>query len=453
MTTLRNWATRCHVACRADCAVEGFAVDSRAVKPGDLFFALPGARTDGHTFLEEASVRLAAGAVVSKNYKGSSYGLPLIHVEDVLKTLQALARECLQEAKPKTIAVTGSVGKTTTKEWIYQLLGTQGHVVRSPGSCNSQIGLPLSLLQLFGLKAALPTHTTLVVEMGMTETGQVQNLVSITPPDYALLTAVSLVHAGKFSGEEEIAMAKAEVFSSPHTKIGVMPSDVTGFDRLQHIGVCTKRTFSLHDPHADYTLQQEQRKDAPYYTLKTPNGLTPLGKWHLPGTHSLHNLLAACAISCEAGLDPQAIGPVLPELFFPDKRMQQVLRKGVLFINDSFNAPPIGVEAALATLPHPEGRGRRIAVLGTMPDLGAFSQALHEKIGRLALKSVDILLCLDEETLPMHYIWQEEGRPSHHFTCKEKLSHYLNTLVMQGDVVLIKGKNTLKMWTLIEGES
>lgn len=454
MTTLRKWAARCHVNCHAGCPVHGFAVDSRAVKPNDLFFALPGARTDGHAFLDEAAMRGAAGAVVSLQYKGSSCGLPLIHVEDVLKTLQELAKECLKKAHPRVIAVTGSVGKTTTKEWIYQLLSAQGTVVRTPGSYNSQIGLPLSILNLFGiLKPSDPIPATFVVEMGMTEPGNIQKLIAIAPPDYALLTVVSLVQAELFSGEEAIAMEKGGIFSSPRTKIGVMPSDVVGFTSLQTIGSCMKRTFSLHDPHADYHLHQEQDKDTLKYTLKTPNGSYHIGKWHLPGKHALYNLLAACAISCECGLHPEHIAPILPKLSFPERRMQHVMRQGILFINDSYNAPPIGVEAALSTLPTPHGTGRRIAVLGTMPELGRFSQGLHEKIGRLALSTVDILLCLDDETLPMHHVWQEAKRPSYHFSSKTELSQHLNALIKPDDVVLIKGKNTLQMWTLIEGES
>lgn len=454
MTTLRKWAECCHVACRADCPVHGFAVDSRIVKPNDLFFALPGARANGHTFLQEAASRGAAGAVVSLQYKGGSFGLPFIQVEDVLTTLQELARECLKKAHPRVIAVTGSVGKTTTKEWIYQLLKKTEHVVRTPGSYNSQIGLPLSILNLFGvLTASDPTPSTFVAEMGMTEPGNIQKLISMAPPDYALLTAVSLVQAERFSGEEAIALEKGGIFASQKTRIGIMPSDVVGLTALKAIGSCMKRTFSLHDPHADYHLHQKQEKETQIYTLKTPNGSYPLGKWHLPGKHALYNLLAACAISCECGLNPEHIPPILPELVFPERRMQPVTRQGVLFINDSYNAPPIGVEAALSALPTPKGNGRRIAVLGTMPELGAFSKGLHEKIGSLALSTVDILLALGEETLPMHHVWQTAGRPSYHFTSKEQLSAALNALIKPDDVVLIKGKNTLQMWTLIEGES
>lgn len=461
MTTLRTWAACCHVACRADCAVHGFAVDSRAVKPHDLFFALPGLRTDGHAFLQEAARRGAVGAVVSRQYTGDHFNLALIPVEDVLNTLQDLARECLKKAHPRVIAVTGSVGKTTTKEWIYQLLKHSGHThsnsthtVRTPGSYNSQIGLPLSILNLFGtLQPDDQIPSTFVAEMGMTEPGNIKKLISIAPPDFALLTAVSLVQAERFSGEEAIAMEKGCIFASPKTQIGVMPSDVAGFDALQTIGSCMKRTFSLKDPKADYHIYQAQEKDTLVYTLKTPHGLYPLGTWHVPGRHALYNLLAACAISCECGLNPEQIPAVLPKLCFPERRMQPVMRQGVLFINDSYNAPPIGVEAALSALPKPSGNGLRIAVLGTMPELGAFSHTLHEKIGHIALNTVDILLTLGAETLPMHKVWQKRQRPSYHFTSKQELSHALNALIKPDDVVLVKGKNTLQMWTLIEGES
>lgn len=460
ITTLREWAARCHVTCHADFAVQGFSVDSRTLKPRDLFFALPGVRTDGHSFLEQAAIRQAAGAVVHLKYRGGSYGLPLIYVENVLQTLQQLARDCLKRANPRVLAITGSVGKTTTKEWTYQFLSSQctavdSQIVRSPGSCNSQIGLPLSILQLFGLiqeKDKIPS--TFIAEMGMTEPEQIKILASwIAPPEIALITAVELVHAGRFSGEEAIAAAKGEIFSSPNTRIGIIPSDVAGFDTLQALGDCTKRTFSIHNPSAHYRLTQEQRGETHFYTLHTPTGSYPLGTWHLPGKHALHNLLAACSLSCEYGMNPEHIAPLLPQLSFPDKRLQQIVRNGILFINDSFNAPPVAVEAALSILPVPKSNGRRIAVLGTMPDLGAFCRPLHEKIGKHALNCVDILLCLGEETLAMHDIWKEAGRPSLHFISKTELSHHLNTFLKPNDVVLIKGKNTLRMWTLIEEEA
>lgn len=460
ITTLREWAALCQVTSHADFKVLGFSVDSRTVKPGDLFFALPGAQTDGHAFLEQAAMHHAAGAVVQQGYKASSYGLPLIYVKDVLKTLQSLAKTCLKRIDPQVIAITGSVGKTTTKEWVYQLLSSQNttlhsHVVRSIGNANSQIGLPLSILQLFGLLSASDkTPSIFVVEMGMTEPHQIENFVSaIAPPDYSLLTAVSLVHAGRFSGEEAIAAAKGEIFSSPKTRVGVLPLDVAGFDKLLQVGTCLKRTFSLSDPRADYYLKQTQEGQTHYYTLHTPTGKHPLGTWHLPGKHSLHNLLAACAISCESGLDPELISGVLPSLHFPEKRLQQVMRNGILYINDSYNAPPIGVEAALSSLPTPKGQGRRIAVLGSMSELGVFSKSLHEKIGRHALDLVDILLCLDEEAWPMHQIWKDAGRITQHFTSKQELSKHLSTLLQPDDVVLVKGKNTLRMWTLIEEEA
>ena len=221
-----------------NCPVTGFAVDSRLVKQGNLFFALKGAHVDGHQFLSAAAVNGAVAAVVNESYNGPDFGLLLIKVPDPLIALQELAKSVLQQRKSKIVAVTGSLGKTTTKDFITTLLKSKYSVSCSPGNSNSQIGLPLTILN----------HTdgaedVLVLEMGMTHSGQIKQLLQIAPPDIAVMTTVALVHAGNFNSLEDIARAKAEVLTHPKTTLGVIPHDVLLYDEIRNTGTCQKISF------------------------------------------------------------------------------------------------------------------------------------------------------------------------------------------------------------------
>lgn len=180
----------------ADCqdfVFNNVCVDSRLISPGDLFVALPGNQTDGHHFLPQAKACGAVAAVVCSSYRGPDFGLPLIAVPDTLKFLQESARKKVKESRSKVVAVTGSVGKTTTKDFITHLVSQKYRVASTPGNSNSQIGLPLALLNHFE-----GTEEIVVVEMGMTLPGQIAGLVSIAPPDIAVITSVALVHAAFF---------------------------------------------------------------------------------------------------------------------------------------------------------------------------------------------------------------------------------------------------------------
>lgn len=217
--------------------VRGVAVDSRQIKPGDLFFALPGAKADGHTFLEEAAKKGAAGAVVHHSYNGADFGLPLIKSDDVLQTLQELARKKVESARPRIVGITGSLGKTTTKEFVTTLLKAKYRVAASPGNSNSQIGLPLAILNHSG-----EGDEILVLEMGMTHPGEIHKLVSIAPPEVAVVTKVALVHACNFESIEEIAHAKGEIFSHPLTKMGIYNKESDFGGMLSGSGKCAKRS-------------------------------------------------------------------------------------------------------------------------------------------------------------------------------------------------------------------
>jgi UDP-N-acetylmuramoyl-tripeptide--D-alanyl-D-alanine ligase len=248
--TVLDAAKRLGLALPTKKVIKGVEVDSRKVEAGQLFFALKGKKVDGHDHIAEAAAKGASAAIVSQEYRGESFGLSLIAVPDVLLTLQNLAKEAFLEKKWRVVAVTGSVGKTTTKEFLATLLEAKFRVIKTPGSANSQIGLPMSILNME------KEGELFVMEAGMSAPKELEKLVQIAPPEIALITRIGLAHAAYFvDGLEGIARAKAEIFSHPDTKVGFVNVQCKAFDSVMHAGKSEKRTFGfekLTQESADY---------------------------------------------------------------------------------------------------------------------------------------------------------------------------------------------------------
>lgn len=422
--------------------IKGYCIDSRLVKPGELFFALKGERVDGHTYLQEVSQRGAVAAVVSKEYTGSSEGLYLVTVEDPLLALQEIAHWVLKQSSARIVALTGSIGKTSTKEFTKTLLATRYRVAASPGNSNSQVGIPLSVLN----------HTTgeediLVLEMGMTAPGHLARLVQIAPPEVAVITTVALVHACNFESVEEIAYAKAEIFSHSHTRLGILHRDMPCFEEISWIGACRKLSFSMHSSLADYRLDPANHQ----CVQSRLDGQTAiLGSLPIPGRHNWHNLLAAIAVARYFGVEWEEIRKTIPTLTLPDRRLQFIRHKDALFLNDSYNASELSVKAALETLPQPERKGRKIAVLGSMLELGKFSQGCHQRVGEFALDHVEQLYCLGEECRPIYELWTKKGRSVQLFDERTSLVACLRQDLQPDDVVLLKGSRSKALWMVLE---
>lgn len=404
-----------------------FCIDSRKILKGDLYCALPGQQVHGEDFLEDVFKKGAIAALVSKRYAGPVFG-KIIYVEDVVEALQSLAREVFHQNRPKhVIAITGSLGKTTAKEFISTLLEGSFRVFKTPGNSNSQVGLPLAILNGFdGQEVA-------VLEMGMTHSGQIEKLVSICPPDMALITKIALVHAENFSSLEGIEQAKGEIFLHPQTKLGIYPFESKNLNKC---GLCEKKTFGLDDPEADFSLLTIQKY--------------PIGDLIFKERHILHNLLAALSIAFTLKIDIEVIQRQLKKLALPEMRMQKLKKNGVFFINDSYNAAPDSILAALKALPVPDCGKKRIAVIGEMAELGSFSDDCHRLVGIDALDLVDHLICYGKKCAPMADVWEKADKPCAYFNDHEKVAAYLKELAEPGDVVLLKGSNSTKMWTIMD---
>lgn len=409
-----------------------FAIDSREVGKGSLFFALPGAKVDGHQFLEEVASRGAYGAVVKIGYMGSDFGLKLAYVSDVKLALQELAKKV---PKPeKIVAITGSMGKTTTKEFLATLLEAKFRVGKTEGNQNTQVTLPLTLLNL------QKDCDVLVLEMGMGAFGDVGRLVEIAPPDLAIVTRIA--PAGMAGSLESISKAKGEIFSSKKTKRGIVSWQAAEYTEILHGGGIPKWIYGW----------QEDLKDVRSADFVMTDGLfindSPKIEVSFEGKHLQENFLAAASAARALGLSWQDIASRAKLCKPYDRRFAKEERDGIVFINDCYNANPHSVIAALKNLPKPKSGGKVVGVLGAMPDLGKESKRYHQEVGKVASEHLDRVFCIGDEATE---IAKAFGKNAEHYENVKEVQKALEVMISSGDVVLIKGGNSLKLWEILEG--
>lgn len=392
--------------------------DSRESGPGALFFALKGQKVDGHVFLREVAERGATAAVVTHDYRGSDYGLTLFRVEHVLKAVQEMARAVQRVRKGRVVAVTGSVGKTTTKEFIATLLQSRFRVAKTPGNSNSQVTFPLSLLN------AEDDAEVFVVEMGMSEKGEIARLVQIAPPQIAVVTNVSYSHALFFpEGIEGIARAKAEIFSSSETELGIVSAQAAQFAPIRETGNFPKVVY-----------------DQLGASIQLP----------FSASHLCEDFVGAATVARAMGLSWEEIRAQAPRLATLPNRFERVVHHGIVFINDSYNANATSMSAALANLPAPGPGKKRIGVLGSMKELGEYTHAHHHEVGLKALQSCARLLCLGEECRVMVDLFQQHQRPAELHSDLAAIKKRLFEIAEPGDVVLLKGSKPHCLWKILE---
>lgn len=421
----------------------GVCVDSRKIQQGEIFFALPGNCSDGHRYLEEAASKGAKAAVISGNYSGSLPDIPVIRAPDVLEALQLLARQILAEFAPKVIAVTGSLGKTTTKGFIHTLLEKKFRVASNPGNQNSQIGLPLSILnQLKG------DEEVCVLEMGMTGFQQISKLVEIAPPYLALITSIFPVHIESFDSIEEISFAKSEIFGHPATEIAILNAEMAALDTVLESGNCKKYTFSAINPKADFFIEKDELRKRLLFFQEGKGA--PMPEICLPGKHNLNNALAAMAAARKMGLSDEEIAERIPFLTLPERRFEIIEKKGVIFVNDSYNAAEASVVSAIDSLDSLNKEARKVAVLGDMLELGSLSESTHQRVAEHALNKLDLLFCYGNETKAMVDVWKRGNKPIYWFQEKNLLMDALKNTLEEGDLVLIKGSRAMQMWQVLE---
>ncbi len=429
--------------------VKGMSIDSRTIQPGELFIALRGERFDGHRFVGAARQAGAVAAVVAKDQAAEfrEKNIPLVIAENTLDFLQEFAGWYRRQFRIPVLALTGSAGKTTTKEMLVAVLGKKFNVHATAGNQNNQIGVPLTLL-------GIEEETEVVVaELGTNHPGEIARLTAIVQPDRALITNIGSGHIGFFGSREAIYQEKIALFE------GVQPggliylnTDDDFLRRYYRQDVTIRRVGSGKDADFRGKIVETDRMGRIAFTV---NDSEPL-RVGIPGKHQFLNALLTTAVALDLEVPLETIRQALKTLQPPDKRMELLQQDGIVFINDSYNASPEAMRAAIEfLLDFPvNGNGRKILVLGDMLELGGQSETIHREIGRfLREKAVDYVflygefsrLILEElEALPR---WK--GRVAW-FESHQEIARRLQTLLQPGDVVCLKGARGMAMEKVLE---
>ncbi|BCM66295.1 MULTISPECIES: UDP-N-acetylmuramoyl-tripeptide--D-alanyl-D-alanine ligase [Streptomyces] len=414
--------------------------DSREVVPGSLFAAFVGERVDGHDYAAQV---VAAGAVAV--LASRPVGVPAIVVEDVQTALGALARHVVRRLGATLVALTGSAGKTSTKDLIAQVLQRKAPTVFTPGSLNNEIGLPLTAL------SATEETRFLVLEMGARGIGHIRYLTGLTPPKIGLVLNVGTAHIGEFGGREQIAQAKGELVEAlPEDGAALLNAD----DPLvRAMASRTKAKVVLFGESAEADVRAENVRltdsGQPAFRLHTPSGAADV-TMRLYGEHHVSNALAAAAVAHELGMSAEEIATALSEAGSLSRWRMEVTERpdGVTIVNDAYNANPESMRAALRALAA-MGKGRRTwAVLGKMAELGDEALAEHDAVGRLAVRlNVSKLVAvggIEASWLQLGaYNEGSWGEESVHVSDAQAAIDLLRSELRPGDVVLVKASRSV----------
>jgi UDP-N-acetylmuramoyl-tripeptide--D-alanyl-D-alanine ligase len=418
-----------------------YGIDSRLSVPGSLFFAIPG-RRDGHDFVAAAAGRGAAGAVVARPVPGIPPSFGLVLVPDTVAALQALAHDALVRRPVRVVGVTGSVGKTTTKEFTAALLGRRFRVLKSEGNYNNHLGLALSLLRLE------PGDDVAVLEMGMSGPGEIRALTRIAPPDVAVITNISPVHLQFFAGLDEIALAKKEILDGA----GPGATAVLNADDPRVLGLAAdfpgrKVTFG-RGPAADVRAERMEPKGFAGFEIVLRYGQES-GRLPFPFLNeaAVADLLAAAAVSLACGLRLDEIGPAVASLRPAAGRGLLVEAAGVRIYDDSYNSNPRALEAALTSLAGLPA-GRKVAVLADMLELGEGEAAFHRQAGETAARAGwNVLVAVGPLAAHIAAGAEAAGMAAaaiHRFADSGAAAAAIAAIVRDGDLVLVKGSRGMK---------
>jgi UDP-N-acetylmuramoyl-tripeptide--D-alanyl-D-alanine ligase len=425
---------------------QGYSIDSRTVASGELFFAVKGERLDGHEFVEQALDKGAVAAVVRKDrLAGFRDKKRLLAVEDTLVALQTLATKVRKLWGKPLIGVTGSAGKTTTKEAIAHVLSRRFRVLKSEGNFNNHFGLPLMLLKLE------PEHDVAVIEMGMSHAGEIRALAKIAQPKIGVVTNVAPVHLEFFDSVAGIARAKYELIESlPSSGLAVLNADdeyVSQFGRNFQGKVVTYGRAATANVRAEKVTSrgvQGSGFDVVVGAVRE-HAILPL-----VGEHNVLNALAAVAIGVERGLPVAEAVAALATLAAADKRGQVLQVGNITVINDCYNSNPKALEAMVESLAAMPAR-RRIVVAGEMLELGPAAEEMHRRAGRyIAEKQVDVLLGVRGLAQAMVEEARKSGAAAEFIPAPEDAGEWLARETREGDVVLLKASRGVKLENALE---
>jgi UDP-N-acetylmuramoyl-tripeptide--D-alanyl-D-alanine ligase len=427
--------------------IQDVSTDSREIGHGDLFVALKGDRFDGHDFVDEVKEKGAKAAIVSRVPEELSEDgeFGLIKVEDTLQALGDLARYYRGIMNATVVAVTGSGGKTTTKDVIAHMLAQKHNVVKAPESYNNHVGVPLSLFQVD------PVHDYVVLEIGTNQPGEIDELSGIAQPDIGVLTNISETHLKGLGSVEGVKREKSDLFRHlTGDGFAVYNADNQHVrEVMEELGI-SGHSFGLYHDAEMMASDVQSTLNGVQFTL---NGalevqLPVLGAWNV------YNVLAGFLVAKKTGVDLEKAAEALSEFQPPSMRMQMEQVEDITIINDAYNANPRSVQLVMDELDHYEWNGRKIVILGDMAELGAKSEQLHREVGTSLLhkRDLDHVFCVGEQ---MEFAADEINDGSPEFTLYssetvEEAADRLLDVIRAGDLLLLKGSRVMQLENVVE---
>jgi UDP-N-acetylmuramoyl-tripeptide--D-alanyl-D-alanine ligase len=421
--------------------IQGVVIDNRQVEPGYLFVPMKGSRVDGHSFIENALERGALG-VLSAHPLERAVG-PYILVEDTAVALKALAAYYRSTLDTYIIGIVGSVGKTSTKEMVSSVLEQHFRVLKTQGNLNNEIGLPLTLCRI------RQEHQVAVVEMGISDFGEMDRLGAMAKPDMVIMTNIGLCHLENLGTRDGILKAKSEVFAHmPQDGILILNGDD---DKLQKADTQGKKviTYGLAQE-AFHAAEVESRLTEVEALLCTPDWQQKI-RIPIPGEHNVYNALAAAAAATTLGLTQQEITAGIEHSETILGRNHFISCHGITVIDDCYNANPVSMKASLEVLSH--AAGRKIAVLGDMGELGEQEKQLHYQVGEIAADDgIDLLFTAGPLAKEMARAFADRGRAGDVFSFadRDEMTEALLKEQKKGDTILVKASHFMDFTRVVE---
>ena len=448
MLTLKQVAQWCDGSVAPEYAnneITGISTDTRSIRPGELFIALQGDSFDGHIFVRQA-LEKGAGAVMTHKQMGP--GVPAVFVDDTMEALGALARGYRAAHSCRVIGITGSVGKTTTKEMIADILATTYRTCRTKGNHNNNVGLPLSILSIED------DCEEAVMEMGMNHFREMSYLTSIARPNVALINNIGTMHIEHLGSREGILSAKMEILE------GLMPGGTVIFNGDEPLlwnqrGQLAEKPvyFGIENPACDIVATNINQADGGMYFRVIGIGQEFDVFVPAEGMHIVYDALAAVTVGLMEHVRPERIQSALSRFQNTGSRQSIYERGGYTIIEDCYNAGPESMRAALDVLAEHAGTGRRIAVLGDMLELGTCSIAEHYRLGRLAAEKADLVYAYgphSDRVVIGAVTGGISNKSTARFDTHEEMAAMLRRVAKPGDTLLFKGSRGMKMEKVLE---
>lgn len=440
-----------------DMVVVGLAIDSREVKPGEAFVCIRGESVDGHDFIAQAVERGAAAVVVDgdevaraqEDTHGRAAVLAL-EGQPAVSVLQELARKRAGAFRGTVIGITGSAGKTTTRELIRGVLGTRLDVLAAERNLNTEIGLPLAVSRARG------TEDVWVLEYGARKKGDIALLTDIVAPDWAVITSIGYAHLGIMGSREEIYREKTSILAREKTRVAFLSSDDDFTERIRaafsHLEFITAGFHPEDAVRIENFVSRGCRGSS--FQLVTGSERVDVA-FRLPGRHNAILAALAAAVGLRAGISLEEAARALEEASPVRMRLEGVSRSGYLFINDTYNANPASMRAALAVLAdeEPEVGGVRVAILGDMLELGDETESLHRELGEaLAHAGVELVIYLGEQAAAVERGFRLSGGHGSFVAVAshEEAARRLKAMAPSGSVVLLKGSRALSVEKVLD---